>query len=106
MKYTVKLATFPPWKAPVPYKTIHGAFPTINEAAEAGSSALAPITERELADLAPDLQPQTQRVGEGRLTAINVPERAIHGYLIYDEMGVEMSNWTTLDVAVERAARG
>lgn len=50
MSYTVKLAIFPPWKAPVAYKTLDGAF-TTTAAAEAGAKALAVITERELTDL-------------------------------------------------------
>ena len=33
MSYTVKLAIFPPWKAPVPYETLGGVFPTAAEAA-------------------------------------------------------------------------
>lgn len=99
MSYTVKLATFPPWKAPIPYDTLVGAFATIREAAEAGTSALAPITEEELSALAPDLRPRSERVGEGRVTTIDVAERAIHGYLIFNDGGVAVSNWTTLDVA-------
>ncbi len=106
MSYTVKLAIFPPWKAPVPYETLDGVFPTAAEAAKAGASALEAITERELADLTSVLTPKSQRTGEGVVTAINLPEGAVHGYLIYDEADVEVSNWTTLDVAVERAAEG
>ncbi len=48
MNYTVKLAIFPPWKAPVPCETLAGVFTTIAEAAEAGTKALARITEHEL----------------------------------------------------------
>ena len=106
MSYTVKLAIFPPWQAPVPYDTLAGSFATITEAAEAGARALEPITERELADLASSLTPRSQRVGKEWVTAIEVPKRSVHGYLIHDETGVEVSNWTTLDVAVERAAKG
>lgn len=106
MSYTVKLAIFPPWKAPVPYETLTEVFATGAEADEAGARALEPITERELADLASGLEPRSQRMGEGGVTAIEVPEGSVHGYLIYDETGVEVSNWTTLDVAVERAAKG
>jgi hypothetical protein len=106
MGYTVKLAIFPPWKAPVPYVVLGGVFATTTQAAEAGARALAPITERELADLASDLQPRSERAGEKWVTAIDVPEGAVHGYLIYDEAGYEVFNWTTLDVAVERAAKG
>jgi hypothetical protein len=106
MSYTVRLAIFPPWKAPVPYETLGGVFPTAAEAAKAGGKALAAITERELAALASVLRPRSQRTGEGRITAIEVPEGAVHGYLVYDETGVEVSNWMTLDVAVERAAKG
>lgn len=106
MSYTVKLGTFPPWKAPVPYETMAETFPTIAEAAKAGAKALHAITERELAELASVLTPRSQRAGEGIVTAINVPEGAVHGYLVYDETGVEVSNWTTLDAAVERAAEG
>jgi hypothetical protein len=106
MSYTVKLATFPPWKAPIPYETLVGVFPTAAGAAEAGARALETLTGRELADLTPVLSPRSQRAGEGWVTAIEVPEGAVHGYLIYDETGVEVSNWTTLDVAVDRAAQG
>lgn len=106
MSYTVKLAIFPPWKAPIPYAALAGVFATTTEAAEAGARALAPITERELADLASDLRPRSERAGKTWVTAIEVPEGAVHGYLIYDEAGYEVFNWTTLDVAVERAAKG
>jgi len=80
-------------------------FATAVEAAEAGARALEPIIERELADLAFGLAPKSQRVGEGLVIAIEVPKGG-HGYLIYDKTGVEVSNRTTLDVAVERAAKG
>ena len=106
MSYTVKLAIFPPWKAPVPYETLTRALATTAEAAEAGARTLEPITERELADLASGLAPRSQRVDERWVTAFKVPEVSVHGYLIYDETGVEVSNWTTLDVAVERTANG
>ncbi|WP_288584709.1 hypothetical protein [uncultured Methylobacterium sp.] len=106
MSYTVKLAIFPPLKAPVPYAALARVFATTTEAAEAGTKALAPITERELADLASGLQPRSEQMGESWVTAIDVPEGAVHGYLIYDEAGYEVFNWTTLDVAVERAAKG
>lgn len=105
MSFTVKLAIFPPWKAPIFYETLAGVFPTAAGAAKAGARALEAITERELAGLASVLRPRSQRTGEGWVTAIEVPEGAVHGYLIYDETGVEVSNWTTLDVAVERAAQ-
>jgi len=103
MSYTVKLAIFPPWKAPLPYVTLSEFFATETEAAEAGANALAPITERELTDLASGLHPRSERCGERWVTAIDVPEGAVHGYLIYDETGVEVGNWTTLDVALARA---
>lgn len=106
MSYTVKLAIFPPWKAPDPYETLDEAFTTIAAAAAAGAQALALITERELTDPALDLQPRSQRAGERWVTAVDVPEGAVHGYLIFDEAGVETFNWTTLDVAVARAAKG
>jgi hypothetical protein len=106
MSFTVKLAMFPPWKAPVPYETVASAYASISDAAEAGAKALAPITERELADLATRLQPKSERSGEAWVTSIDVPEEATHGYLIYDETGVEVSNWTTLDVALAGAAKG
>ena len=104
MNYKVKLAIFPPWKAPVPYETLAGAFTTTAEAAEAATKALAPITEHELVNLASDLMPRSQRAGEQQVTAVAVPEGSVHGYLIFDKAGVEVFNWTTLDVAVERAA--
>lgn len=103
MSYTVKLAVFPPWKAPVPYETLTEVFATTTGAAEAGARALEPITERELADLASSLTPRSQCMGEGWVTAIEVPEGSVHGYLIYDKTGIEVFNWTTLDVAIERA---
>ncbi len=106
MNFKVKLAIFPPWKAPLPYETLVEVFASTSDAAEAGARALAPITECELADLASSLNPRSQRAGEGWVTAIDVPEGAVHGYLIYDETGVEVFNWTTLDAAVERAAKG
>jgi hypothetical protein len=105
MSYTVKLAIFPPWKAPVPYETIVGAFATKVEAADAGTKALASITERELANLLYDLKPRSFRAGGQWVTAVGAPEGSVHGYLIFDEAGVEIFNWTTLDVAVERAAK-
>jgi len=43
MSYTVKLAIFPPWKAPVPYETLTEVFATGERAAEAGAKALEPI---------------------------------------------------------------
>ncbi|MBY0611619.1 MAG: hypothetical protein K2P80_05500 [Beijerinckiaceae bacterium] len=104
MSYAVKLAIFPPWKAPVPYETLAPVFLTIAEATEAGEKALAPIIERELSNLASDLQPRIRRTGKQRLTAFGVPESSVHGYLIFNEAGVEIFNWTTLDVAVGRAA--
>ncbi len=104
MNYKVKLATFPPWKAPVPYATLMGSFETTTDAAEAGADALAQVTEREIADLACKLKPLSDRNGDRIVAAIDVPDGAIHGYLIYDEAGIEVFNWTTLDVAVERAA--
>ena len=106
MRYTVKLAVFPPWKAPVPDETLTEVFATAAGAAEGGTKALERITERELADLVFGLASRSQRVGERWVTVTKVPEGSVHGYLIYDETGVEVSNWTTLDVAVERAAKG
>lgn len=104
MSYTVKLAIFPPWKAPVPYETLDGIFTTIEAASGAAEQVLSPITERELAEFASDFRPTSERVGEGRITSIAVPDGAVHGFVIYDEAGVEVFNWTTLDVAVDRAA--
>ena len=105
MSYTVKLATFPRWKAPVPYETLREVFVTRAEASAAGEKALAPLTERELENLASHLQPTSELAGDRCVTSLNVPDRSVHGYLIYDEDGVEVGNWTTLDVAVERAAK-
>ena len=104
MSYTVKLAIFPPWKAPVPYKTLGETFATMAEASSAGEKVLAPITERELAELAPRIRPRSERVGERWVTAIAVPEEEVHGFVIYDEAGVEAFNWTTLDAAMAGAA--
>ncbi|MDF2116845.1 hypothetical protein PY365_14770 [Roseiarcaceae bacterium H3SJ34-1] len=104
MSYTVKLALFPAWKAPSPYETLDEIFATMADASRAAELALAPITDRELAEIAPYLHSRLERNGEQPVTAITVPDRSVHGYLIYDEAGVEVSNWTTLDVAVERAA--
>ncbi len=105
MSYTVKLATFPPWKAPVPYETLREVFATRAEASAAGAKALAPLTGRELENLASQLQPTSELAGDRCVTSLIVPDRSVHGYLIYDEDGVEVGNWTTLDVAVERAAK-
>lgn len=107
MAYTVKLAVFPPWRAPVPYETLAETFPTQAVAALAGAHALAPLTERELAERASERQPRSTTI-EGRaiaITSVPVPEDSVHGYLIYDRDGVEVGNWTTLDVASERADR-
>ena len=104
MSYTVKLAVFPPWKAPVPYETLSGLFASYSEAAEAGAKALGLITERELAELNSGLNARSQRVDGTTVKAIDVPSTPVHGYLIYDEAGVEVGNWTTLDVAVERVS--
>lgn len=100
MGYTVKLAVFPPWKAPIPYETLAPVFDTGPEAAAAGAAALAPITERELASV---LQPRSAGAEGGSILAVTVPDCPVHGYLILDENGVEVGNWTTLDVALERA---
>lgn len=102
MSYTVKLAIFPAWKAPVPLETV-GTFATSEEASAAGQVALMPIVEHELSSL-PDLKPASAKVGGDFVTSIDVPEGAVHGYLIYDADGVEIGNCTTLDVALERAA--
>ena len=104
MSYTVKLAVFPPWKAPVPYETLSEVFASNSEAAEAGAKALGPIIERELSELNSALNPRSLRVDGGSVKAIDVPCTPVHGYMIYDEAGVEVGNWTTLDVAVERVA--
>lgn len=102
MSYTAILAIFPAWKAPVPLNTI-GTFATFEEAATAGLAALVPIAERELSNLS-DLNHVSAEIDGGTVVSIKVPEGAVHGYLIYDVDGVEISNWTTLDIAVERAA--
>jgi hypothetical protein len=102
MSYTVKLAIFPPWKAPVPYATIDRSFATIAEAAKAGGDALASAFEEELAILMPHLEPVSGR----DVAAVRVPEVSVHGFVIYDADNVEVGNWTTLDVAVSRGARG
>ncbi len=106
MAYTVRLAVFPPWKAPIPYEILSEVFSTQAEAATAGARALAPITKRELAALASRLQPRSV-AAEGRaITSLPVLEDSVHGYLIYDGDGVEVGNWTTLDVALERSGGG
>ncbi len=105
MSYTVKLAIFPPWKAPVPYGTLASVFTSTSDAAEAGARALAQATEHELTDRVSGLKANSPCAGEVRLTVIDLPEGTVHGYLIYDKTGVEVFNWTTLDVAVERAAK-
>lgn len=104
MGYTAKLAMFPPWKAPVPYETLPMTFATVADAWSAAEKALSAITARELIEIAPHLQPRSERSGELLVTAIAVPEEAVHGFIIYDEAGVEVANWTTLDVAVEEAS--
>ena len=102
MSYTVGLAIFPAWKAPVLSKVI-GPFATIEEAVTAGREVMLPIMEQELSSLG-DLNAVSKEM-EGRLvTAIQVPEGPVHGYLIYDAHGVEIGNFTTLDMAVGRAA--
>ncbi|KRE14308.1 hypothetical protein ASE66_13025 [Bosea sp. Root483D1] len=103
MSYAVKLAIFPPWKAPVPSETV-GTFATIDEATAAGGRALMPIAERELIALAGQFRPVSAKIGGQSRTSIDVPDQAVHGFLIYDAAGVEVFNWTTLDVAVQRAA--
>ncbi len=105
MSYTVKLAIFPPWKAPVPFETLGEVFATTADASKAAASALAPITEREHDGLVSCLQPRSERAGEQWVTAVAVPEVSVRGYVIYDEAGAEVGNWTALDVAVERAAK-
>ncbi|WP_232631691.1 hypothetical protein [Methylobacterium sp. Leaf118] len=105
MAYTVKLAVFPPWRAPVPYETLAETFPTQAVAALAGAYALAPSTERERAERASELQPRSTTVEGRAITSVPVPEDSVHGDLIYDRDGVEVGNWTTLDVASERADR-
>jgi hypothetical protein len=102
MNYTVRLAIFPAWKAPIPSEVI-GSFMTIEEATVAGRRALLSIMEHELSSLG-DLNAVSKEI-EGRLvTAIDVPEGSVSGYLIYNADDVEIGNFTTLDIAVERAA--
>ena len=105
MIYTVTLAIFPAWKAPVPYETLTETFSTATEAAQAGEKSLFPIIERELADIASDLKQWSQQSEQQRGTAIAVPERPVHGYLIFDQERAEVFNWTTLDIAAMRSAR-
>lgn len=104
MSYTVKLAIFPPWKAPISTETV-GTFATIEQASAAGRTALMPIMERELPALG-NLNAASAQAGGQSLTRIDVPETPVHGYLIYDAEGTEVGNYTTLDEAVERAAPG
>lgn len=101
MTYFAKLAIFPPWKAPIPYKTLDEEFATLDAARGAAERILRPIMERELAELSPQLQPQK----EPTLISIAVPPAAVHGFVIYDGAGVEVANWTTLDEALERLAK-
>lgn len=100
MSYTVKLAIFPPWKAPTPYETIDCSFATIADAAKAAQVALASTVSEELAALMAHLEP----VSGGDFAAVCVPEVPVHGFVIYDAVGIEVGNWTTLDVAVSRVA--
>ncbi len=104
MSYTVKLAVFLPWKAPIPYETLAEEFASSEEAAEAGTRALKTITERGLAEHSSGLRLEPERAGERSVSSITVPDEAVHGYLIFDEAGVEVFNWTTLDVALDCAA--
>ncbi|NIX77930.1 hypothetical protein [Microvirga terricola] len=67
----------------------------------AAERILRPITERELAELAPQLQPRTEQAE----ISITVPPVEVHGFVIYDHTGVEVGNWTTLDEALERFAK-
>lgn len=106
MSFTVKLAVFPAWKAPVPYETLGNAFASASDAFEGGKQALAETTARELAVIAPLIRPRSERLDTSPLTAIDVPSEAVSGFLILDEKGVEVFNWTTLDEAVARAAKG
>lgn len=102
MSYTVKLAMFPPWKAPVPTEMV-GTFATIEQAAAAGRVVLMPIAERELSALG-NLRAASAQVGGQSITHIDVPDTPVHGFVIYDTQGTEVGNYTTLDAAVERAA--
>jgi hypothetical protein len=103
MNYTVKLAIFPPWKAPTAIEEV-GTFATLEEATAAGERSLTPIAEREMTRMSDRLTPISASDGGLTVTTINVPEEAVHGYVIYDCEGIELFNWTTLDVAVERTA--
>ncbi len=106
MSYTVKLAVFPPWKAPIPYESLPGTFASCAKAAEAGARALTTIIESELIELSCDLRSRLERAGEKWVTSVTVPASAVHGYVIFDEGGTEVSNWTTLDAALDQADHG
>lgn len=106
MSFTVKLAVFPAWKAPVPYETLGDAFASVAAAFDAGKQALAETTARELAAIASAIRPRSERLDTSPLTVIDVPSEAVSGFLILDEIGVEVGNWTTLDEAIQRAAKG
>ncbi len=106
MSFTVKLASFPAWKAPVPHETLGEAFTSVAAAFDAGKQALAATMARELAAVASIIQPRSERLEAGPLTVIDVPSEAVSGFLILDETGVEVGNWTTLDEAVQCAAQG
>ncbi|KFC74787.1 hypothetical protein FG93_00966 [Bosea sp. LC85] len=104
MSFTVKLAVFPARKAPIPYETLAGTFATLENACEAGRLALTAVTEKELSAIAPNLEPCFQKFSNGHMAAIKVPPGEVSGYLVLDEKGVEVANWTTLDKGVARVA--
>ena len=104
MSYTVKLAIFPPFKAHVTYEAVDGRFDTIIDASRAAEEMLRPVTESELRELFPHLQVRSEDAVERPIVAIAVPSTEVHGYVVYDEAGSEVWNWTTLDAAVTLAA--
>lgn len=100
MTYSVRLAIFPPWKAPIPYETLNEEFATVEAAFAAAKRILLPTLERELAELTPQLQPRIEQA----VIAVAVPPVEVHGFVIYDSTGGEVGNWTSLDEALERFA--
>ncbi len=100
MSYTVKLATFPHRKAPIPYEMLAGTFATIEEAHAAAMRALESIMSHEVASIMQSQQPQSDVSDERKIVWFELPTDEGCGFLIFDESGVEVGNWTSWDEAM------